>query len=275
MKQALFIFALLAQWILMTSAVAAGDTFPGRSEYPDVATFEIEQLDKDFKNVVIVDTRSSYEFETLHVKSAVNIPVADKTFANQVKALRAKSDKPIVFYCNGRSCFKSYRAVKEAKRANVDNTYAYDAGMFEWARAYPEKSVLLGKSPINPDDIISAEKYKSRLLDPETFSKQVFDNSGNAVVLDVRDMYQRAAGIGFFIGRENWVSLDNKSKLIEYINKAVSENKTLYIYDEVGKQVRWLQYALEKSNAKRYYFMNKGARGYMDNIVFGGRHNGI
>ena len=38
----------------------------------------------------------------------------------------------------------------------------------------------------------------------------------------------------------------------------------IFIYDEVGKQVRWLQYALEKANVKNYYFMHNGARGYYD-----------
>jgi len=36
----------------------------------------------------------------------------------------------------------------------------------------------------------------------------------------------------------------------------------LFIYDEVGQQVRWFQYALEKEGIKNYYFMEKGAVGY-------------
>jgi hypothetical protein len=35
----------------------------------------------------------------------------------------------------------------------------------------------------------------------------------------------------------------------------------------VGKQVRWLQYELEKAGLKKYYFMKKGASGYYDSLV--------
>jgi len=86
------------------------------------------------------------------------------------------------------------------------------------------------------------------------------------MVLDVRDKYQRA-GVGFFPGKERWVSLDQKDRIIRYIQKAKKQNRTLYVYDEVGKQVRWLQYELEKAGLKNYYFMEKGASGYFDSIA--------
>ena len=54
------------------------------------------------------------------------------------------------------------------------------------------------------------------------------------------------------------------SSQLNYFNKAKRKNKMIFIYDEVGKQVRWLQYALEKANVKNYYFMHNGARGYYD-----------
>ncbi len=36
------------------------------------------------------------------------------------------------------------------------------------------------------------------------------------------------------------------------------EGKTLYIFDAVGKQVKWLQYHLEKEGVSDYYFLKKG-----------------
>ena len=84
--------------------------------------------------------------------------------------------------------------------------------------------------------------------------------------MDVRDMYQRA-GVGFFIGIERWVSMDNEKKLAKYLKKAKAENRTLYIYDEAGKQVRWLQYTLERHNVKDYYFMKKGAKGFYKEFI--------
>ena len=120
-----------------------------------------------------------------------------------------------MFYCNGRTCFKSYHAVKKANAVGIKNTYAFDAGIFEWVKSQPKHSELLGK-------------------------------------------------IGAGIALES--NYDDQKKFAKYLNKAKTKNKTLFIYDEVGKQVRWLQYALEEMGIKEYYFMNKGAKAYYASI---------
>jgi len=258
-----FILMLLASGLSIAS-----DNFPGRAEFPTVATYEKKDLFNNFKDVIIVDTRSQYEYETLSINGAVNIPVSSKTFVKEVKMLRNKSLKPIVFYCNGRSCYKSYKAAKRASRVGIKNTFAYDAGMFEWAKTFPEKSTLLGKSPINPANIITGDKYKKHLISPKSFGQIAFNDKNDSLVLDIRDSQQRAAGIGLFLGKERWASIENPSKIKSYIEKAKASKQPIYIYDEVGKQVRWLQYALEEQNVKNYFFMDKGAKGYIENVVY-------
>ena len=184
-----------------------------------------------------------------------------------VKKLRAQTSKPIVFYCNGRTCYKSYKATKAALKAGVKNVFAYDAGVFEWAKAYPKYAVLLGKSPMDPKKIIPKSKLKARFLSPKKFTETARAAQGSKrLILDVRDMYQRA-GVGFFVGIERWVSLDDEKKLDKYLKKAIAEDRTLYIYDEAGKQVRWLQYTLERHNIKNYYFMTKGAKQFYKDMI--------
>jgi rhodanese-related sulfurtransferase len=258
----LLVFALLA----CTAATAADDGFPGRKEHPEVPVLELADLHSRFNDVVLVDARSHYEFDTLRIKGAVNIPVAEKSFEQQVAELRASTDKPIVFYCNGRTCMKSYLAVEKCQRANISNTFAYDAGMFEWAKAHPDRAELLGKSPVRDTDIIASATFKKRLLDPKTFSTRVFESPKPVLVLDVRDKYQRGA-TGFFIGKERWASLDDKEKLSSYVKQAKAQNRTLLIYDAVGKQVRWLQYMLEAEGVQDYYFMQEGAKGFYEKII--------
>ena len=262
---------LLAMGVLFsvfsTSTVIAKEGFPGRAEYPEIPVYSKADLAKDFNNVVVVDARSSLEFETLRIKGAVNIPVADRDFGKRVKALAKQNNKKIAFYCNGRSCFKSYKAAKEAMKYGVKNVVAYDAGVFEWAQTYPKHAVLLGQSPVDPGKIISKKALKSRFIDPKTFTETVRSTPRKKfMVMDVRDMYQRA-GVGFFPGMEKWVSLDDQKKLAKYLQKAKDKNKTLYIYDEAGKQVRWLQYTLERENIKDYYFMTKGAKGFTQTFI--------
>ncbi len=255
------LISVVAGLLMMTGAYASDAGFPGRAKFADVQVIEKADLKSRFNDVVIVDARSSLEFETLRIKGSVNIPVASKTFETQIEKLRASTDKPIVFYCNGRTCMKSYISVRKAKAVGIDNLLAYDAGMFEWAKSYPQEAELLGKSPVKASDIISKNDFQKRLLDPNSFSDQAYTMASKSLILDVRDKYQRGA-TGFFPGQERWASLDNQEKLTALINEAKQNNKTLFIYDEVGKQVRWLQYALEQAKVKDYYFMAKGAKGY-------------
>lgn len=262
MKHFLIYIGLLGQLLFCSAAFSAkSEGFPGRKEFPDIPYLELAQLRQNFDQYVIVDARSEYEYKTLRIKGALNISVARDDFAAQVQALRKTTRKPIVFYCNGRSCFKSYRAAKIASGKGVSDVYSYDAGVFEWAVEHPDMAVLLGESPMDPSHIISKSRFKTHLLPIPEFIGKVHDSGRKALVIDIRDMYQRA-GITLFPGVERWAHLDNQKKLNRYIQKAVKEDRVLFVYDEVGKQVRWLQYSLERAGVKTYFFMKGGARGY-------------
>lgn len=261
MHKSILLVLTLILALLTNSVYARSNEFPGRVKYPDLPYMELADLYQKLHNVVVVDARSILEFDTLHIKNALNIPVAEKSFEQQVTNLRLKTNKPIVFYCNGRTCMKSFHAVKKSLAVGIKNVYAYDAGIFEWTVAHPDQAVLLDQSPVDISHLISKKRFHKRLLNPDAFSSRAIDMGKESVILDVRDKYQRA-GVGFYPGKERWVSLDDKSKLQKYLSKAKQSNKTLFIYDEVGKQVRWLQYALEKMGIKNYYFMDKGATAY-------------
>lgn len=260
------IFSVLTLFLLGTVGAFAADDFPGRKKYPKIPYIELADLYKTLKDVVVVDARSKLEFETLRVKTAINIPVASDQFEANVTKLRGETNKPIVFYCNGHTCMKSYIAVKKAIAAGVKDVHAFDAGIFDWTKSYPNDAILLGASPVNLAHLIPKSQFKKRLLTPDHFSDRATSPGKKLMVIDVRDKFQRA-GVGFYPGLERWASLDQQKKLDRYIKKALKQNRTLLIYDEVGKQVRWLQYALEKAGAKDYYFMKKGARGYYKELV--------
>ena len=244
------------------NAAPANNEYPGRDIYRNVSTISTADLYKKKNELTIVDTRSDYEYETLSIKGAVNIPLSSLNFSEQIKQLHKKEGKTLVFYCNGHSCMKSYKAVIKTKRlAKIKDSYAYDSGVFDWARSYPDHSVLLGKSPINPADLIPKNEFANHLLKPQAFAKKA-DN--NCLVLDVRDPSQRHDKL--FPGNQHSVSL-NKSeqgKLNKYISQSKKQNQSLCIYDAVGKQVRWLQYYLKAKNISNYYFMEGGARAYYD-----------
>ena len=236
--------------------------YPGRKKYAHVPYITIEQLYNEYDDVVIVDARSAYEFETLRILSAVNIPLSlnNSDYSAKLQELREMNPaKKIVFYCNGHTCMKSYKAVHRAKViAKIDNVMAFDAGIFDWANAHPDKAVLLDKTPIDLADLISTEKYKKHVLPAVDF---INNSAKNTIILDVRSRHQRE-GLSLFSGYEMTVPMGNKRKLNKYIQLAKNENKKLFIYDAVGKQVRWLQYYLEQQDAGEYYFMEGGAEAF-------------
>lgn len=258
--QALFWLLCLHCGITAAGAAepAAGDAFPLREQYRDVSVIETAELAKRYDDVIIVDVRSQYEYDTLRIKDAQLISLSDPHFVSRVKELRTSNDKAVVFYCNGKTCHKSYDAVRKAQTMRVKNVYCYDAGVADWAKASPERAALLGVSPVKTENLISHDRFKEHLLEPAEFESKV----SAAIVLDVRDRSQRDSPL--FPFREQRVQMEETARIDAVIDQAKREKKTLLVYDAVGRQVEWLQYHLESRRLKDYYFMKGGAKAYSD-----------
>lgn len=245
--------------VLAASTASAADelVFPHRTHFKQVPVMEIEQLHRTLDSVTVVDVRTRYEYDVLHVKGALHIPLHKEKLPAAVRELRAKSDKPIVFYCNGTTCKKSYEAAELAMQHGIDKVYAYDAGIDAWSGKYPELCVLMGRSPVLASELISSAAFKKRLITAKEFEER-FERG--AIVLDIRDLRQR--DIVLFPMREQRATLDDTDKIALVVAEARKAKKTLLVYDKVGKQVRWFQYYLEQEGLKDYYFLTGGAEGY-------------
>lgn len=248
----------------LLSVAQANEEFPGRDSFPLIPYIELNDLYENFDDYTIIDARSEYEFDTLRIKGAYNVPLSSRDFETRVKELVATHGKPIAFYCNGKTCFKSYEATLKAQRNGVENSVAFDAGIFDWVTAHPDLGELLGESPVDVKALIGSAAFKARQLGPTEFADKAGED--NAIVLDVRDAYQRE-GIGFFPDVEHTAPLDQSEKLNEYIQLAKTEGRPLLIYDEAGKQVRWLQYRIERAGVKDYYFMAGGAKAFYNALI--------
>jgi rhodanese-related sulfurtransferase len=247
----------------VTSVAIADTEFPNRKLFPETTPISLEDLKVKKDQALIVDVRSQYEFDTLHIKGARHVPLGIDEFMSAVLFKRDHAEQPIVFYCNGKTCKKSYKAALTAAKEKVKNVYVFDAGIFEWAKAFPAESILLGKPMESVSKLIPTSKLKAHMLDHKTFMKSARED--NAIILDIRDPVQRE-GLQIFAHRENTVPLDNK-KMQKYVDLAKSKGKTLMVYDAVGKQVRWLQYYLEDQGVENYYFMKGGADTYFEDFI--------
>ena len=65
----------------------------------------------------------------------------------------------------------------------------YDAGIFDWAKANPDKTTLMGKSPAAKDKLIPKSTFAKKNIGFEEFKKKAA--SPNTVVVDIREPVQR------------------------------------------------------------------------------------
>jgi rhodanese-related sulfurtransferase len=106
-----------------------------------VGADEVAELAR--KSVPIIDTRSQKEFDSEHVRGAVLAPYLEKSLKevdfdakkddfSAFTAMKLAKDKPVVFFCNGPECWKSYKASRAAQAAGYTQVYWFRGGMPEW-----------------------------------------------------------------------------------------------------------------------------------------------
>lgn len=252
---------LIALLTAFTQPLLADDTnpFPFRKNYPQVRIIETKDLTAKFDQYTIVDVRSPFEFDIMRIKGAHNIPLAQPDFADKVKDLYQKSGKPMVFYCNGHTCEKAYQAATKARQmAKVEQAIAYDGGIFDWAKANPKLTSLLDKPELDPKALISDDKFKAHLLEPQDFIDRA--RAGNTIVIDLRDTFQ-SDGISLFPTRDIRTGFD-MPRLRSILTDAKQKGQTVFFYDAAGHQIKHLQYFVEDVGLKDYFFMKDGMVGY-------------
>lgn len=252
----------LALFLIPVLALAAGN-FPLRDKFPRVPPISTGELAQRYDEIIVVDVRSGIEFDVVHVAKAVHLPVALGNFIQELEKTRSKEGKiPIAFYCNGITCAKSYEAAASALEAGFGNVYVYDAGIFEWAKEHPEKTVLMGARPAPLERLISNEALERRKIPFAEFARLASDPQ--AVVVDIREPYQRAKDPK--LPQSRMLALEKvrnipSDRLVPLLRKGDFKDKRLLITDAVGKQVQWLQYYLEEAGYRDYYFLAQGVLG--------------
>ena len=105
-----------------------------------VSAEEVQKLMQS--GVPVIDTRVANEYAEEHVKGAKNVPYKEKSAKSvdfdskqdsfDLAKLPADKAAPIVFYCNGGECWKSYKASVVAGRAGYTSIFWFRGGMPEW-----------------------------------------------------------------------------------------------------------------------------------------------
>jgi hypothetical protein len=152
---------------------------------------------------------------------------------------------------------------------------------------------LLGK-PIPESDIkyISKSEFKKKCLSWDEFVKKA--QEPGVRIFDTRDSIQKGLlsdaqtaamessqkeELQVFMEKNNTLldQLDRKKVLAQtfdmmkrfVLNNRRYKHSTFLVFDQVGKQVRWLMYQLEQAGIAEYYFLDKGAYGVIGVQAYG------
>lgn len=236
-------------------AAQAQEGFPLRAKFPKVKYMTTEELAANYASTIVVDVRSKIEFEVIHIAKAVHIPVSTAMFTKDLVKARAMGDAtPIAFYCNGHTCAKSYEAAEQAAEAGFKNVFAYDAGIYDWVKAHPDKGALMGATPVPLDKLISKDALAQRMISYDEFQKRA--GKANVVVVDIREPFQRQE-----VPKLSNLRNIPSDRFADLLKKGEFKSKELLILDAVGKQVQWIQYYLEQNGYADYAFLKKGVEG--------------
>jgi rhodanese-related sulfurtransferase len=254
-KLNLIVACVFCQLAIPAVALSQESKFPLREEYSDIPVVSHDELYQQLGKVLVVDVRSKIEFDTLRIVNAINVSVTNKGFISQLKSIRNEDTRPIIFYCNGITCAKSYKACRVARENSIADVFTFDLGIFGWTEQHPDAAVLLGENPVPLGKLISKDKLNSHMLSPEEFEDKITNRS---LVLDIREPFQRNIRI-----LEKYTRSTPMDKISYAMEVSKRDGRPLFIYDAVGKQVRWLQYTLEKNSVPEYYFMKGGVKAYL------------
>ena len=97
--------------------------------------------------VPIFDARVANEYVESHIKGAINVPYKEKSAPSvdfdvkqdhvDLSKLPENKSSPLVIYCNGPECWKSYKESVAAIKAGYKKVYWFRTGMPAWqAKGY-------------------------------------------------------------------------------------------------------------------------------------------
>jgi rhodanese-related sulfurtransferase len=172
--------AMLVLCIWFSFAVASDkDKVP----YKVLTSEELKNLiDQNTPGLVVVDARSAEEYQEVHIKNAISIPLSK--LEKDATLLTMSKGAKLVFYCNGVKCGKSGKSAKIAVEKGYLDVSVYAEGMPVWE----EKGYSIYAGPDYDKTV------KTSMLKPVVIKALLDSAPTTLTVVDVRDAKEFAEG---------------------------------------------------------------------------------
>lgn len=249
--------------------------YPNRVFYPQLSYVSTQQMVTAVSagKYNIVDSRPILAFTTLHIKEAENFSVGDKEFNEKLMRLINKNNKPVVFYCGGLACLKSYKASAKAinglqKKQIKREILTYDSGITAFAQASPGWVLKNGKEISAENPLLDMKKIKKHAKNVEDFTHLInTDENNQYMILDIREKKQRMLRKLFMFKKEKKLSLLEPEKIIGFLNEIKSSGQTLMVYGSVEKQIETLYPLVKTSGIKTWFYLEGGEVAYSKYMI--------
>ena len=83
------------------------------------------------ENAIVIDVNDSKEFESGHIKSAINVPMAE--LSSKMSDLEKYKNKAVLTCCKHGN--QSSRACKQLRKSGFNNTFNISGGLHSWLEA--------------------------------------------------------------------------------------------------------------------------------------------
>jgi rhodanese-related sulfurtransferase len=205
---------MLVVLMVVTATVLAFGAEKKQEPFTVVTSEEAKvMIDRHEPGLVVIDARTSEEFQEVHIKGAVNLPLS--VLEKNPSALTFPKISKLLFYCNGFKCGKSPKAARLAASLGFGSLYVLSEGMPAWE----EKGFAIYAGPDYE------KKIETTRILPKELQKMMAGTPTAITLVDVRDPKEYAEGhipgavnipVSQFAARSN--ILEKEKKIIVYCN---------------------------------------------------------
>ena len=135
---ALLTFLLFALMLPVNASIAGNPNYRSPEQVEGTTTISVEQAKALYdKGVKFIDVRSPRLHARRHIPGAHHLDLKH-VYSEATLAAVADKDEPIVIYCSGVKCSRSYRASEKAVEWGYTKVHYFRGGIVDWRDAgYP------------------------------------------------------------------------------------------------------------------------------------------
>ncbi len=132
---------MVALLLAVTSAYAGNPDYRSPEHVEGAVTIDLQRAKEMFdEGAKFIDVRSPRLYARRHIPGVHHLDLKH-VFDEQSLAAVAARDEPIVIYCSGVKCSRSYRASEKAVSWGFSKVFYFRGGIADWRKAgYPLES---------------------------------------------------------------------------------------------------------------------------------------